>query len=121
GHIGGFSDPMVDDRESKQRYRADHVMVYVPNDNQGNAYAFLPGDEDAAHKKIKREARKNPDHYTAVPLTSLPVDQYGNIVAPAVKVPGTLTEPRAFNLMFITYVGALQDDEAKVYLRPETA
>src|SRR6188472_298279 len=32
GHGGGFSDPMVDDRESKQRYRADHVMVMVPKD-----------------------------------------------------------------------------------------
>src|ERR1700748_1320191 len=32
GHVGGFSDPMVDDKETKQRYRADHVMVYVAKD-----------------------------------------------------------------------------------------
>lgn len=121
GHVGGFSDPMVDDRETKQRYRADHVQVYVPKDGQGHAYAFLPGDEEAAIKKIKREARRNPDQYQVVPLTSLPTDGYGNIIAPATKTPGTLTEPRQFNLMFVTYVGALQDDEAKAYLRPETA
>jgi glycyl-tRNA synthetase len=121
GHVGGFSDPMVDDRESKQRYRADHVMVYVPKDHQGNAFAFLPGDEEAAEKKIKREAKRNPTDYDVVALTKLPLDQYGNIVAPATKTPGTLTEPRAFNLMFITYVGAIQDDDAKAYLRPETA
>ena len=30
-------------------------------------------------------------------------------------------EPRAFNLMFITYVGAIQDEDSKSYLRPETA
>jgi glycyl-tRNA synthetase len=34
---------------------------------------------------------------------------------------GDLTEPRAFNLMFETYVGAVRDEEAKAYLRPETA
>src|SRR5687768_10332450 len=89
GHVGGFSDPMVDDRETKARYRADHVMVFVPTDGQGNAFAFLPGDEDAAIKKVKRDARRNPDNYNKVPLTSLPLDQYGNIVAPAVKTPGT--------------------------------
>ncbi|HEX8520670.1 MAG TPA: glycine--tRNA ligase [Tepidisphaeraceae bacterium] len=121
GHVGGFSDPMVDDRESKQRYRADHVMVYVPKDGQGNAFAFLPGDGEAAEKKIKREARKNPADYEVVPLTKLPLDQFGNIVAPATKTPGTLTEPRAFNLMFVTYVGAIQDEDSKSYLRPETA
>ena len=121
GHVGGFSDPMVDDRETKQRYRADHVLVYVPKGGDGNAFAFLPGDEAEAEKKIKRGARRNPDDYEVVPLVSLPLDQYGNIVAPSVKEAGTLTEPRAFNLMFITYVGALADEDSKAYLRPETA
>ncbi len=121
GHVGGFSDPMVDDRETKQRYRADHVLVYVPTDGQGHAFAFMPGDEAVAEKKIKRDARRNPADYDRVPLVSLPLDQYGNIVAPATKSAGTLTEPRAFNLMFITFVGALADEESKAYLRPETA
>src|SRR3954469_9737149 len=121
GHVGGFSDPMVDDRESKQRYRADHVMVMVPKDKQGNAFAFLPGEQEVAEKKIKRDARRNPDHYEVIELTQLPLHQYGNIVAPATKTAGTLTEPRAFNLMFVTYVGALQSEDSKAYLRPETA
>jgi glycyl-tRNA synthetase len=121
GHVGGFSDPMVDDRETKQRYRADHVMVYVPKDKTGHAFAFLPGEEEAAEKKIKRDARRNPTDYEVIPLTKLPLDEFGNIVAPATKTAGTLTEPRAFNLMFITFVGAIQDDESKSYLRPETA
>src|SRR6185437_6223113 len=96
GHVGGFSDPMVDDRESKQRYRADHVMVFVPKDGQGHAYAFMPEDQDAAEKKIKRDAKKNVADYEVVQLTKLNLDQYGNIVAPAAKGAGTLTEPRAF-------------------------
>ncbi len=112
---------MVDDRETKSRYRADHVLVYVPRDGQGHAYAFMPGEEEIAEKKIKRDARRNPVDYDKVPLTSLALERYGNIVAPAAKAAGTLTEPRAFNLMFITYVGAIQDDDSKAYLRPETA
>ncbi|MEO6437331.1 MAG: glycine--tRNA ligase [Tepidisphaeraceae bacterium] len=121
GHAGGFSDPMVDDRETKQRYRADHVMVMIPKDGQGNAFAFLSGEQEMAEKKIKRDAHRNPEDYDIKPLTSLPLDQFGRIVAPATKSPGTLTEPRAFNLMFITFVGAIQDEDAKVFLRPETA
>src|SRR5262247_3572197 len=48
GHVGGFSDPMVDDRETKQRYRADHVKVFVPIDGKGHAYAFLEGEQETA-------------------------------------------------------------------------
>ena len=92
---GGFSDPMVDDRETKQRYRADHVMVYVPKDGQGHAFAYLPGEQDAEEKKIKRDARRNVADYDVVPLTTLALDKYGNIVVPATKTAGTLTEPRA--------------------------
>jgi glycyl-tRNA synthetase len=42
-------------------------------------------------------------------------------LAPGATKRGTLTEPRAFNLMFETYAGAIQSEENKVYLRPETA
>jgi glycyl-tRNA synthetase len=121
GHTATFNDPMVDDKETKARYRADHVLVKVPRDGQGDSYAYLPDEEDVAIRKIKREARRNPDQYDTVPLNKLPLDQYGRVVAPATKTPGTLTEPRAFNLMFITFVGALQSDDSKAYLRPETA
>ncbi|HWP41115.1 MAG TPA: glycine--tRNA ligase [Tepidisphaeraceae bacterium] len=121
GHASTFTDPMVDDRETKQRYRADHVMVFVPRDGKGNFYAFLPDEQDLAEKKIRRDARRDPAEYEIVQLTRLPLEQYARIVAPAAKSPGTLTEPRAFNLMFITYVGAIQSEESKAYLRPETA
>jgi glycyl-tRNA synthetase len=42
-------------------------------------------------------------------------------IAPGASKPGTLTEPRAFNLMFKTYVGSVEDASAVAYLRPETA
>ena len=43
------------------------------------------------------------------------------VIGPDAKIPGTLTDPRAFNLMFHSYVGVFQNEDSKVYLRPETA
>lgn len=120
GHVSSFNDPMVDDRESKARYRADHVKVLVPRDGQGNSYAYVE-DRETAEKKIKRDARRNPADYDEVILTSLPLEAYAKIVGPDTKTPGTLTEPRAFNLMLDTYPGPIRDEESKTYLRPETA
>ena len=120
GHVAGFNDPMVDDRETKGRYRADHVKVLVPRDGQGNSYAFVD-DREAAEKKVKRDARRNPADYDVATLTALPLDAYAKIVGPDAKAPGTLTEPRAFNLMLDTYPGPIRDEENKAYLRPETA
>ena len=117
GHVGGFSDPMVDDRESKQRYRADHVMVMVPKDKQGNAFALPPGEQEVAEKKTRRSAAK-PGDYEVVALTKLPLDQYGNIVAPATKTAGTpmsRREPDVHHVRFAAERGF------QVLFRPETA
>jgi glycyl-tRNA synthetase len=120
GHVAGFNDPMVDDKETKSRYRADHVKVFVPKDGQGNSYAFVD-DREAAEKKIKRDARRNVADYDEVVLTTLPLEAYAKVVGPDTKTAGTLTEPRAFNLMLDTYPGPIRDEENKAYLRPETA
>ena len=59
GHVGGFSDPMVDCRESKSRYRLDHVMVYRPREgaDQYPSYAFMEGQPGQPLKKMKRALR----------------------------------------------------------------
>ena len=71
GHVGGFSDPLVDCSACKRRFRADH-------------------------------------------LESLEE-------CPECKKKGTLGEPRQFNMMFKTNVGATEDESSVTYLRPETA
>ncbi len=122
GHVGGFSDPMVDCRESKKRYRADHVKVYIPNDGQGALIAFDQDADDAEIKKrIGKLAKgKSASDYKTESLDQLSYDQFPTIIGPDVKTAGTLTEPRQFNMMFHTYVGATAGDENKAYLRPET-
>jgi glycyl-tRNA synthetase len=81
----------------------------------------MEGEPEAAEKKIKRIARKNPEAYEVVPLIGIPVAEYATIIGPETNDAGTLTEPRQFNLMFDTFVGAIRDEDAKAYLRPETA
>ena len=123
GHVGGFNDPMVDCRESKSRYRADHVVVFKPNSDSVPpiSYAFMEGDEPSALKKIKKEAKGTEANYDKIYLVELPLEEYASIKGPDATEPGTLTEPKDFNLMFETYIGATSGHDNKAYLRPETA
>ncbi len=121
GHIGGFNDPMVDCKSSKKRYRADHVMVHIPTDGQGPSVAFDKDAEDAEiEKRLKKLTKKSPTDFKIENLDALAAEDFANIIGPDVKEAGTLTEPRQFNMMFHTYVGATAGDDNKAYLRPET-
>ena len=123
GHVGGFSDPMVDCKETKKRYRADHLVVLIPKDGTGPSLAIYEDDEtEIIEKRIKKLSKgKTASDFETTPLPSLAVEDYANIIAPDTKTPGTLTEPKEFNLMFETYVGATATEDNKAYLRPETA
>lgn len=127
GHVGGFNDPMVDCRESKMRYRADHLMVLGAVEAGARLYAFLDGDaaqRAAAEKALVRYEKRDaldPQRHVVRPFTALDEDARRRTMGPDAKEAGTLTEPRLFNLMFETWVGAIRDDDARAYLRPETA
>ena len=125
GHVGGFNDPMVDCRQSKSRYRLDHVQVYRPLDGADVHpwYAFMEGQPEQPLKKMKKALRGAPveTRFSIVELQDVALADYARIVGPDTNEPGTLTEPRAFNLMFRTFVGATSGDDNVAYLRPETA
>jgi len=136
GHVGGFADLMSDCRETKLRYRADHVLcleVFYEKDGKKKSLGLMSavdGDdpEAALTQKAKKFIKKAGggelvpfDISKARPLMALSEAERNALIGPDAENPGTLTEPRPFNLMFISYVGALQDEESKVYLRPETA
>ncbi|MCC6672334.1 MAG: glycine--tRNA ligase [Planctomycetes bacterium] len=127
GHVGGFSDPMVDCRETKQRFRADHLHVLRAKDPAvQQMFVFVEGDETMrgeARKRLQRYVKRDlaDADLETVPLSAVPVAEYPRLVNPNAKQPGTLTEPRQFNLMFKTYVGATASEDDVAYLRPETA
>lgn len=130
GHIEGFSDPMVDCKESKLRYRADQLF-FGKVEVDGELIGYVSTLEDATmqeeaqkqaeslKRKLSKQGVLTPVHLK--PYTEAHPDEYEKIPSPATGKPGSLTPPRDFNLMFQTYLGALRDESAVAYLRPETA
>lgn len=118
GHVGGFSDPMVDCRETNGRYRQDQVEVLFVEGK--GAWAFPENKPDAIAKKL-RKAGVALDDGVVKNLVDVDEAEYASIIAPDTDKPGTLTAPRAFNLMLDTYPGVIRDEANKAYLRPETA
>ncbi len=147
GHTTNFNDMMVDDRETKQRYRADHLICHsftmLSTKDASAQYTFYISavqgeDAESRAKKTYKTAYnylrnkfaefkiENPFDvgsgflHNGVNYLQLSDEQRKSVFAPDAKEPDTLTEPRAFNLMFETYVGAMQSEDSKTFLRPET-
>jgi glycyl-tRNA synthetase len=130
GHASGFADPMVDCRACKARFRADHLMVLEVQSAEEKRKFFFTGMgtreevEKANEKKLRSLKEKYPGSTTlfeSFTTKVLDADDRARIPCPNCGEIGTLTEPRQFNLMFETFVGAVRDEESKAFLRPETA
>jgi glycyl-tRNA synthetase len=136
GHFDLFHDWMVDCRESKRRFRYDHLQGRWAA--YRNSKAFITTDvsgDDAeldlvgkAQKFFKLRAKQIEDiewSGSLVDLASTSPDDsipLSEAVAPDASEKGTLTEPREFNLMFETRIGAMAGDrDGRAFLRPETA
>jgi len=132
GHVAGFSDPMVDCKKTRLRFRADQVfwgrLVREADDEVVCYVSVMESDtmlEEAtksAVKKAKSLDKKGPFRVIQLKdLTEASSEEYHLIPSPASGEPGDLTPPRDFNLMFQTSVGAVAGDSSVAYLRPETA
>lgn len=110
GHVDNFSDPMIDNKDSKKRYRVDHLIegfAETLEKTEGEALlsqmdALLAADDHAGLKKLIEDKK----------------------ITCAISKTGNWTDVRQFNLMFDTEFGAVASDnpeDNKVYLRPETA
>jgi glycyl-tRNA synthetase len=98
GHLGGFSDPLIDCKECKSRFRADKII-----------------EEFAFNNKLDIKVS---DGMTNEELIDI-LNKY-NIVCPKCGK-HNYTDIRKFNLMFKTFQGVTEDSQATIYLRPETA
>ncbi|MDQ4044433.1 MAG: glycine--tRNA ligase [Chloroflexota bacterium] len=92
-HVASFTDPLVDCKTCKSRFRADHLLEEKLG--RADAEALTPYELTA----VLREA-------------NLPCPNCGN---------RTLTDARQFNMMFTTTIGPVSETGTEVYLRPETA
>lgn len=132
GHVAGFSDPMVDCKVSKLRYRADQVFwgkLLTESSNEIACYVSVLESENmlqeattTAIKIAKKAGISGPFKPLELKdLTQADSEEYLFIPSPATGEAGHLTTPRDFNLMFQTSIGAVSDDSSIAYLRPETA
>ncbi len=97
GHVGGFSDPLIDCKECKTRHRADKLI------------------EEWAHEQGKDMIA---DGMSDKELISFIKD---NKIACPKCGKNNFTDIRKFNLMFKTFQGVTEDSTSEIYLRPETA
>ena len=111
GHIDNFSDPMIDNKDSKKRYRVDHLI-------EARIEELEKGGKQDAAAKLQQEMDSL--------LAASDFDGLkGLIEREKIKcsVSGTAhwTDVRQFNLMFSTQLGSVAEDANEIYLRPETA
>lgn len=110
GHVDNFSDPMIDNLDSKKRYRVDHLI-------EGFAEQLAGSNPELANELLAEMERL------------LAADDFAGLKDLIVRhqmtcaVSGTCnwTDVRQFNLMFSTQLGSVADESDTIYLRPETA
>ena len=99
GHLSGFSDPLMDCKECKERFRADKLIEEWAHDNH-------------------YELEKSVDAFSQAEMKEF-IDEHG-IDCPSCGK-HNFTDIRQFNLMFKTFQGVTENVQNTVYLRPETA
>ncbi len=118
GHVENFTDPMVDCKQCKARYRIDVLLDELSIKKKKEVLREIDPGRFAGQQKdelIQEEfARLAESDQQAAKLVPM-------IACPSCGNKGTFTEARKFNLMFKTFVGPVEDSSAVVYLRPETA
>lgn len=140
GHVGAFNDPLIDNKDSKKRYRAD-VLIEEWIDKQdekidkevkkaakrfGDSFdeaKFRAESPRVAEIRAKQETVR---HRMATALTAGDLTEVKRIIEDCeivCPISGTRnwTDVRQFNLMFETQMGSTAEGASKIYLRPETA
>jgi glycyl-tRNA synthetase len=111
GHVDGFSDPMIDNKDSNKRYRADQLL-----EDKITAYEIAGETAKAETLQLEMDnALKAED----LPRLKELIEEH-KIQCPFSKT-ANWTDVRQFNLMFSTQFGAMAEGAEEVYLRPETA
>ena len=140
GHVDAFNDPLIDNKDSKKRYRADQLIEsYIEKLN-----SKIEKEVKKAHKRFGDKFDKDQflqtsarvqDYLNTITKTTKLMNQYlieedyGSLkklieeIGILCPVSGTKnwTDIRKFNLMFSTKIGSVADQATDLYLRPETA
>jgi len=115
GHVENFTDPMIDCKQCKARFRLDTLTELISEKNKEKALKEFDAsllDKDGTLDDKFTSILEDQNSATKL-LDFLSCPQCGN--------KGTFTQPRKFNLMFKTFLGPVDDSANIIYLRPETA
>ena len=140
GHVGAFNDPLIDNKDSKKRYRADvliedylgkieeKIEKEVAKGRKKFGEAFNEEQFRATNPNVLREKAKYDEVHSRFVKAEQASDfaEYRQIIIDCgivCPISGTCnwTEVRQFNLMFQTSMGSTADGASTIYLRPETA
>ena len=112
GHVEAFNDPLIDDKQSKMRYRADQLI-------EGHIAKLRKKKKDERAEAVYQKL------VDALNADDMAKALHDLIMEEEIRSPDSgafdWTEVRQFNLMFSTHVGPVADSDNKIYLRPETA
>ena len=140
GHVDAFNDPLIDNKDSKKRYRADHLVEdylqkiaqKIDKEVEKARTKFAPNFDENMFRQTNANVLKYSEQIQNIETrfkTALETDNLADIKALIEEleivcpISGTKnwTEVRQFNLMFSTEIGSLAEGSNKIYLRPETA
>ena len=140
GHVDAFMDPLIDNKDSKKRYRADVLIEdamakiedKITKEADKAAKKFGETFDSVMFLKTNPNVIRNREKLQAIELRFKTALEENNLeelkqiivdleIACEVSGSKNWTEVRQFNLMFSTEVGSLADDSSTIYLRPETA
>jgi len=115
GHVENFTDPMIDCKQCKARFRLDTLTEQISDKNKEKALRELD-------PSLLEQEGSLDDKFTAVLENQSLASKLLDIInCPQCGNKGTFTQPRKFNLMFKTFLGPVEDESNVIYLRPETA
>ncbi len=140
GHVDAFNDPLIDNKDSKKRYRADvlieefleKVITKIDKEIFKAKKRFGDDFDEKMFRETNPRVLKNREKYNAIngrfvkAMNDMDLEELKQIIIDteiACPISGTRnwTDVRQFNLMFSTEMGSTADGASKIYLRPETA
>lgn len=147
GHVENFTDPMVDCKKCKSRYRVDILAEQISKKNLGKIVkaiapalyettksnadfkSLLSLEDNSTSEDFTAALGKKTDDETfsmqvinfALVTPGLAASALKEIVCPNCGTKGEFTEARQFNLMFKTFIGPLEESSNAIFIRPETA
>lgn len=129
GHVENFTDPMIDCKSCKARYRLDTLGEQISEKKKGKILKNL-------RTKFEENSDKNLEVLDQLTSDETSLDQVFESIlenkdlafdllefanCPNCGSKSSFTEPRSFNLMFKTFIGPVEKDDNAIFLRPETA